>query len=116
MIKAELERDTHGALLEISGHAGLAPRGEDLVCAAVSALIYGLCAYVRRLEKKGFVMADSKVEIGPGEARIYLHLDPQVREQAQGAFDLAAETLTTLGKNFPENIHFTEKRRTINGN
>lgn len=116
MIKAELERDAHSFCLEVSGHSQLAPRGEDILCAAVSALVYGLSYYTRRLEKKGLVIADSEREIDRGKARIYLHPEPQAREQAQGAFDLAAEILTILGEHFPENIHFTEKRRTINDN
>lgn len=116
MIKAELERDAHSVSLEISGHAGFAPHGEDILCAAVSALVCGLSAYAGRLDEEGFAMAECKREIGPGEARIYLHPEPQVRERVRGAFELAAEILTILGVHFPENIHFTEKRRTINDN
>ncbi len=40
-------------MLNASGHAGMAPRGEDLVCAAVSALVQTLAIYadsVQRLE------------------------------------------------------------------
>ncbi len=40
MIRAVFYRDGQGAItrFEISGHAGFAERGEDIVCAAVSAL------------------------------------------------------------------------------
>ena len=36
MIRARFEGDS----VTLSGHAGYAPRGEDIVCAAVSALVY----------------------------------------------------------------------------
>lgn len=116
MIRAELEKDAHSFTLHISGHAGLAPKGEDLVCAAVSALVYGLDGYVTALEKEGFVLPDTRVQMSSGRAEICLCPESQAREQSGGAFALAAEMLAVLGKHFPENIHFTEKRRTINDN
>lgn len=38
------------ARLTVSGHAGYAAAGQDIVCAAVSALVYALAGY---LEEKG---------------------------------------------------------------
>lgn len=35
-----------GAQVTISGHAGYAPAGGDIVCAAVSALVYALAGYL----------------------------------------------------------------------
>ena len=40
MIKAEYDRES--MTLCIEGHAGYAPKGRDIVCAAVSALVYTL--------------------------------------------------------------------------
>ena len=44
----------------VSGHAGYAKRGEDIVCAAMSALVY---VQVRLLEKAG-ALASLQVEDG----------------------------------------------------
>lgn len=111
MIKAALEKEGDSFRLDVSGHAGYAPRGEDLICAAVSALLLGLAGYIRRLERQGLVLSATKTEIRPGRARIYLCPEHQVRGQAAGAFGLAAEILTLLGENYPKNIQFTVKRR-----
>lgn len=116
MIKAELENDGQGFRLEITGHAGFAPRGEDLVCAAVSALVYGLAGFARQLEKDGLALPSEKSDIRPGQAVICLYPKAQARERSDGAFALAAEILALLGENFPGNIHFTDKRRTDNDN
>lgn len=35
-----------GAQVTVSGHAGYAPAGRDIVCAAVSALVYALAGYL----------------------------------------------------------------------
>lgn len=35
-----------GAQVTVSGHAGYAPAGQDIVCAAVSALVYALAGYL----------------------------------------------------------------------
>jgi len=40
----------------VHGHAGYAPKGEDIVCAAVSALIYTLVAYLNRTENTAEVV------------------------------------------------------------
>lgn len=48
----------------LRGHAGYAPRGQDIVCAAVSALIYALVA---ALEEKGSVR---EVQIRPGQVSV----------------------------------------------
>lgn len=43
-----LERDD-GLEISAVGHAEVAPRGQDIVCAGVSALLYGFIAYLETL-------------------------------------------------------------------
>ena len=58
-----------GAQMTVSGHAGYAPAGRDIVCAAVSALVYALAGRLRetgRLER--FQSAPGYAEIaGTGD-------------------------------------------------
>lgn len=37
--------------ITVSGHAGHAPAGQDIVCAAVSALMYALAGYLEETEQ-----------------------------------------------------------------
>jgi len=54
MIKIDIFRNSIGAIIgfNINGHAGTAPHGQDIVCAAVAALtqtaVMGLEQYLRR--------------------------------------------------------------------
>ena len=49
MIDIRVLRRGDGLELTALGHAGQAPRGQDLVCAGVSALLYGFIAHLETL-------------------------------------------------------------------
>ncbi len=49
MIRIRVRRQGDGMSLLAVGHAGQAPRGQDTVCAGVSALLYGFVAYLESL-------------------------------------------------------------------
>lgn len=46
MIRIQVTKGDGGLELSAVGHAGYAPRGRDIVCAGVSALLYGFVAYL----------------------------------------------------------------------
>ena len=76
--------------LTVDGHAGSAPKGEDLVCCAVSALAQTLAQRVLDLYSAGFVLGFPVTEIHDGGVRV----------EATGAGDGAAilhafETIVT---------------------
>ena len=62
MICVRFEKDA----VTVSGHAGYAKRGEDIVCAAMSALVY---VQARLLEKTG---ALASLEAEDGFVRLHL--------------------------------------------
>ena len=47
MICVRVTRREGGATVTALGHAGYAPRGQDIVCAGVSAILFSLIAYLR---------------------------------------------------------------------
>ena len=47
MIRIRVTRRDSGLEISAEGHAGYAPVGQDIVCAGVSALLYGFVAYLR---------------------------------------------------------------------
>ena len=81
-----------GAQMTVSGHAGYAPAGRDIVCAAVSALVYALAGRLRetgRLER--FQSAPGYAEIaGTGDC---------VRE-----FALVRCGLALLARQYPDRV------------
>jgi len=46
MIKAEYSRNGHEHILLVRGHAGYSKRGTDIVCAAVSGIVYSLLGWL----------------------------------------------------------------------
>ena len=58
----QIRFDPRVPLVEARGHAGAGPKGEDLVCAAVTALVLTLKANAEATGGRG--------EVGPGFARV----------------------------------------------
>ena len=66
MIRAVFGRDR----VTVMGHAGYAPKGQDIVCAAASALVFSLIGSLRQEEnlrevviRPGYVTAAAKEEL-----------------------------------------------------
>ena len=81
MIHVRFEEKT----VTISGHAGYAKRGEDIVCAAMSALVY---VQTRLLEKAG---ALASLEAEDGFVRLHLREGARCEVLEMGARWLATE-------------------------
>ena len=67
MIRASYCRDA--PKITVTGHAGSAPHGHDLVCAGVSTLVYTLAFHVQKLERAG-LCANAQVRLLPGDAEV----------------------------------------------
>lgn len=80
--------------VEISGHSGLAPAGQDLLCAAVSGLTYAIIA---ALDKKGQI---NTCEMRPGYALVttFDHNNPYL--------DVAEAGLEYFARQYPGNIKY----------
>ena len=98
MITARFE----GTALTLQGHAGAAPYGQDLVCAAVSGLVYALAQRVTELEALGALKQPPVVELASGNARVCVapkeHYAVAVRED----FRLVESGLRLLQMHYPE--------------
>lgn len=84
--------------LRLEGHAGFAPAGEDIVCAAASALVYALMA---TLEDRG-LLAAAEVRGGYGEV--------VGKGACEREFYMARRGLALLAERFPECVRLEEKR------
>lgn len=87
MIEIKFYMDNRGGIhMTLRGHAGTAPEGEDLVCAACTTLAYTAAQAVQDMNTLGKLMKPPKINIQRGRATIIA--TPQ--ENA------AAETLTVF--------------------
>ena len=81
---------------QISGHAGFAENGEDIVCASVSS-----AAYMAANTITDVICANADAAEGDGGMCVTLN---QPNEQAQAVLKGLELHLTELSKQYPENI------------
>ena len=97
MIRVQVTVGRDGLTLSAVGHAGLAPRGQDVVCAGVSALLYGFVAYLEGLTPIATAEACSMggdlphLEVSEGDGRL------TVRTRGLGGQDTAGFGVTEAG-------------------
>jgi len=109
MIRVSAVRDAGGKFtaMEVSGHAGFADYGEDIVCAGVSALVEtcilgleNICGFTPRiLKEEGFL----SLEI-PGS------IPADSRKKADIIIETILLGLKDISKSYPKHIHVKIKR------
>ena len=89
--------------LQAEGHAGSAPKGEDLVCCAISAITTTLAEYL--INVKG---ARAKYDMHDGSCRIRAKPLPWKKKQCEEAYKQAMTGLEQLSDQYPEYITVRE--------
>ena len=87
--------------LSAVGHAGYAKAGQDIVCAAVSALVETLEAYLLLLQIEGA----GEVQI-KGDSVAFLPADENDGRGAS-AFDYAETGLRLIARQYPDHVSFS---------
>ncbi len=82
--------------MQLSGHAGYAKRGFDLVCAGASAIAYGLC---NSLDQLG---SDCNIQIS--EANVIIEVNEVQDEMTQTIMQVGKYSLMTLQDEYPKFI------------
>lgn len=105
MVKAECKRTESGTLvLVLEGHAGSAPEGEDLICAAASILAYTAAQEVREMEKAGKLRKRPRVELAKGLCRVTCTPRTEAQSEALHTYKVVQTGLRLLAESFPEQV------------
>lgn len=88
--------------ITIEGHAGYAPHGQDIVCAAVSALVQTFIASVEELN------ADEIKAVKSKEGQIQTILYKHLTERAQVLLDAFFVGVRMIADSYPSNLRLTE--------
>lgn len=106
MIKVIYEADPEGGKLTMraEGHAGYAPEGPDIVCAAVSCLMQTLAYSAAEDEHTSSCIYQGKE--GP-----VLNVEAGDSVLMRDKFELVADGLDLLAEQYPENVSFKETCR-----
>lgn len=104
MIKIIYVADPEGGKLTMraEGHAGYAPAGQDIVCAAVSCLMQTL-AYSAAEDEK------TSSRIYQGEEGPVLNVEAGDSVLMRDKFELVADGLDLLAEQYPENVNFKKR-------
>lgn len=104
MIKIIYEADPEGGKLTMraEGHAGYAPAGQDIVCAAVSCLMQTLAYSAAEDERTSSCIYQGKD--GP-----VLNVEAGDSVLMRDKFELVADGLTLLAEQYPENVNFKKR-------
>lgn len=97
MIRVRYEKDGEMHTLSVNGHAGYAEKGEDIVCAGVSALVYALIGWLENnSEDAKFVSIDER----GGEAVVACEGD----EKVAAVFYMAAIGIESIMNIYPDHV------------
>lgn len=94
--------------LWVTGHAGAADEGKDIVCAAVSALVQSFADWVQKKnEPNGHWSCDNKIE--KGDADIYCNVTSEHKEVLLAAFEMTVDGLESIAKAYPGYVSICRK-------
>lgn len=92
MIEVKVRRNH----IHVSGHAGHAPPGQDIICAGVSALVQTLLGSIDSLAED-----EIEYEISPGRADIYYG---NLSEKSSTLVDSFFIGICLIADEFPDNV------------
>ena len=94
MIRVTLTREANKLSLRLTGHAGYAEIGKDIVCASASILAYTLASIVDSLDE------DSIISMDVGDTVIECESNPSTRN----AFNYTKVGYALLEHNYPQYV------------
>lgn len=106
----KIRMDWKNLKLEMTGHAGAAPAGQDLVCCAESILSQTLIGMLEEMEEAG--AADLEWTGKPEQGYMMIEADPRKGYEAevQSYFRFAVKGLRMLAEAYPQNVEIREDR------
>lgn len=103
MIQVTYDRKHHRVVAK--GHAGSGPKGHDLVCAAVSALVMTLGANVADLATDGKVHRHI-LQLEPGDCFISCIPNGKIKPVVSLIYDAVCTGFQLLETLYPQHIHY----------
>ena len=91
-----VQYDARRLRLSVSGHAGAAPKGQDLVCAAATA-----AQMLRAAEEEGLA-EDVRFWTDDGKADLMAKAKPGTERELEGRMDAICIGFRMLEKNYPK--------------
>ena len=90
--------------MTLKGHAGAAPKGEDLICASATMLAYTVAQAVQFMHEQGKLKKKPKISLREGNATIIATPNEDDYAEALHTFWVAQCGIHVLAHNYPQNV------------
>ena len=106
MIHATFTQDAQkgSVTMEMQGHALTAPKGQDLICAAATMLVYTLGQAVQFLYEQGRLLYEPQMRMVGGYAKITVYPRKCAMAETLMAFWVAQAGAYVLERNYPRAV------------
>ena len=106
MVNAEFftNKESGSITLKLTGHAGQAKKGEDIVCAAVSILAYTVAQALQFMYEEGDLKKKPHLKLEEGDTIIVAKPKPESSAEALHAFFVAQVGYHLLARNYPQYV------------
>ncbi len=110
MIRIQIFRDNEARItgFRVTGHAGTAPQGEDIICAGVSALTQSALLGLER-------WADRQMNLTVESGKLIMDLTSEPDSLTQAILETMVLGLTAIADNYPKNVSLVSTGGDKNG-
>ena len=103
MVKISFWQEDDGSVhLKVKGHANTAPKGQDLVCASASMLVYTVAQAMTYMHDQGYLEEKPKIKMREGKASVVARPKEEYRAEVLHSYWTAQCGAHVLAKNYPE--------------
>ena len=90
--------------MTLKGHAGAAPKDEDLVCASATMMVYTVAQAVQFMFEQGMLKKKPKIHIEQGNAVVIAMPTQEAYAEVLHTFWVAQCGVHVLARNYPGNV------------
>ena len=90
--------------VKITGHAGSAEKGSDIICASVSYAFYNLCQMMLELEAMGMLCKKPKMKDNEGNSALEVIPKKEYEAHVQLCFMYFSKGIEVLDAQYPEYV------------
>ena len=97
-------KESGSITMKLTGHAGQAKHGEDIVCSAVSVLAYTVAQALQFQYEEGGLKKKPHIKLEPGDTVIIAKPKPERYEEALHTFFVAQVGYCLLARAYPKYV------------
>lgn len=105
MIRANIYKRNNDITFQLTGHAGSAPIGQDIVCASASILAYTLAQRAMTMQRNGLLARKAIIKLDEGNAVVTIRPKQETMADALSTLITIQTGYQLLAKEYPEYVN-----------